>query len=165
MSTPFESEFKPADHASPSDSSLPLPASSDMALTQPTRLGATAFTTPGWYQEPGKPGVLRYWNGASWEDWRKPLVEAPSVDQGQKSTLVAYLLLIFLGSTGAHRFYLGRRGTAAAMLIMWLIGVVTAIFVVGIFLLAVVGIWSFIDLFLIPGIVRQASLRAVRPRY
>lgn len=32
----------------------------------------------GWYPEPGNQGVLRYWNGSGWEDWRQPAVAAPA---------------------------------------------------------------------------------------
>lgn len=72
-----------------------------------------------------------------------------------KSAGVAYLLLIFFGGFGAHRFYLGKTGTAIAMLIMFILGWLTLALVVGIFLLAIVGIWCLVDLFLIPGIVQQ----------
>ncbi len=34
------------------------------------------------------------------------------VTNDAKSPVVAYLLLIFLGGFGAHRFYLGQTGTA-----------------------------------------------------
>lgn len=58
---------------------------------------------------------------------------------------VAYLLLIFLGLLGAHRFYLGRTGSAICQLLLTLT-------IVGSFITAV---WVLIDLFLIPGIIRQ----------
>jgi TM2 domain-containing membrane protein YozV len=63
----------------------------------------------------------------------------------QPSTGVAYLLLIFLGLLGAHRFYLGRVGSGVAMLLISLtfIGLI------------VTGIWAIIDLFLIPSIIRE----------
>lgn len=119
---------------------------------------------PGWFQEPGVPGVLRYWNGVRWEDWRRPLVEAPSIDQGQKSAGVAYLLLLFLGGLGVHDFYLGRTGPGVAMLLMWIFGFILTFVGIGYLLLAVVGIWAFVDLFLVPGFVRAANLRAISRR-
>ena len=119
---------------------------------------------PGWFQEPGVPGVLRYWNGVRWEDWRKPLVEAPSLDQGQKSVGVAYLLLLFLGGLGIHNFYLGRTGPGLTMLLMWIFGFILSFVGIGYLLLATVGIWAFVDLFLVPGFVRAANVRALRPR-
>ncbi|MEH6951166.1 TM2 domain-containing protein [Nitrobacter sp. NHB1] len=36
----------------------------------------------------------------------------------RKSRLVAFLLAFFLGMFGAHRFYAGKNGTAAAQLIL-----------------------------------------------
>ncbi len=59
-----------------------------------------------------------------------------------KDTLVAYLLLIFLGFTGAHRFYLGSTGMG--LLYLCTCG------------LCGVGYW--VDLFLVPGLVRVANL-------
>lgn len=47
----------------------------------------------------------------------------------EKSRWVAFLFCFFLGSLGAHRFYVGKTGTAIAML----------------FTLGGLGIWTFID--------------------
>jgi TM2 domain-containing membrane protein YozV len=80
-------------------------------------------------------------------------------DANRKSVGVAYLLLIFLGGFGAHRFYLGRSGTAAAQLVLSILGIVLAIVAVGFILLAVVWIWLFVDLFLVPGIAREENMR------
>ena len=60
-----------------------------------------------------------------------------------KSTVVAYLLWFFLGGLGIHRFYLGRP-------------------ISGIFYLLTVGgfvIGWIIDLFLVPGMVRQENAK------
>lgn len=76
-----------------------------------------------------------------------------------KSVGVAYLLWLFLGGFGAHRFYLGQTGTAVAQLILMLIGVATAIVGVGFILMAIVGFWVLIDAFLIPGIVRNHNIQ------
>lgn len=80
-----------------------------------------------------------------------------------KSVGVAYLLLIFLGSLGAHRFYLGATGTAVTMLLLFIVGLVTSFIGIGLVFLAIVGIWWIVDLFLIPGIV-QAHKETVRAR-
>ncbi|EJM73393.1 TM2 domain-containing protein [Pseudomonas sp. GM55] len=73
------------------------------------------------------------------------------VANAQRSTGVAYLLWFFLGGFGAHRFYLGKTGTAAAQLIITIVGLFTLI------PLIVTGIWLLVDLFLIPGIIREHS--------
>lgn len=74
-------------------------------------------------------------------------------DANKKSAGVSYLLCILLGGVGAHRFYLGRNATAIGQLILWVLGWVT-VFVAWIPL----GIWLLIDLFLIPGMVRQKNM-------
>jgi TM2 domain-containing membrane protein YozV len=61
------------------------------------------------------------------------------------SSGVAYLLAIFLGPLGAHRFYLGRTGTGVIMLILS----------ITFFGLIITLPWTLIDLFLIPGIIRE----------
>lgn len=50
-----------------------------------------------------------------------------------KSRLVALLLCWFLGVFGAHRFYVGKNGTAALMLVT----------------LGGLGIWALVDLIII----------------
>ncbi|ARW20187.1 TM2 domain-containing protein [Pediococcus pentosaceus] len=65
------------------------------------------------------------------------------VEKNKKSIAVAYILCIFFGSIGGHRYYMGKTGSAIAMT---LITVLTVGFGV-----LVTGIWSFVDLFLIPG--------------
>ena len=72
-----------------------------------------------------------------------------------KSVGVAYLLWFFLGGFGGHRFYAGKTGSAVAMLVLMLIGVVTAAAIVGFFLIGIVGLWALIDAFLIPGWIRS----------
>lgn len=61
------------------------------------------------------------------------------------STAVAYILCIFFGAFGIHRFYLGEKGTGIVMLVL-------GITIIG---LIVSGLWAFIDLFLIPSIIRK----------
>ena len=70
------------------------------------------------------------------------------------STGVAYLLAIFLGVLGAHRFYLGRAGTGVIMLLISLT----------FFGLVITSIWTLIDLFIIPGMIRS-KVEALRQKY
>lgn len=57
------------------------------------------------------------------------------------STTVAYLFWFFLGLLSAHRFYLGRAGTAILQILSYFI---------------LIGfIWLLIDGFLIPGMIRE----------
>lgn len=74
----------------------------------------------------------------------------------RKSTGAAYLLWLFLGSFGAHRFYLGQTGTAVTQLLLLLLGWLP------LFLgWVVLGIWLLVDLFLIPEIARQKNMELV----
>lgn len=59
----------------------------------------------------------------------------------RKSGGTAWLLLIFAGGLGAHRFYLGRTGSAIAMLL-------TA---------GLLGLWTIVDLFLMSGMIRETN--------
>ena len=67
-------------------------------------------------------------------DWER-MMDAPTQDHliyeaSRKSTGVAYLLWFLLGFLGAHRFYLGRTGTAITQLILscTIIGLIPMIF-------------------------------------
>ena len=76
----------------------------------------------------------------------KILIEQRISNEGP-SIVLAYVLWVFLGFFSGHRFYLGRTRSAILQIILncLLVGL----------------IWGVIDLFLIPGMVRekQASLR------
>jgi len=81
---------------------------------------------------------------------------AQSAYEDRKTSLVvAYLLWFFLGAWGAHRFYLGRKGSAIAMLILGLT-------FVG---LLVTGIWALVDAFLIPGIAQAKDSEIKRQTF
>ncbi len=62
-----------------------------------------------------------------------------------KNILVAYLLWWFLGWLGVHRFYLGRVGTGLAQLLLFIIGWVTLIILIGYVLLIVWLVWWALD--------------------
>ena len=72
-----------------------------------------------------------------------------------KSTGAAYLIWLFVGMLGGHRFYLGKTGSAVVQLLMFIIGWATILIGVGAILLIVEGIWVLIDAFLIPGMIQS----------
>lgn len=72
------------------------------------------------------------------------LIESRITNEG-KSLVAAYILWWLLGVLGGHRFYLGKTGTAIAMLLI-------SLTFIG---LAVTFIWWIVDAFLIPGMVRE----------
>lgn len=77
-------------------------------------------------------------------------------ESSKKSTGVSYLLWFFLGSFGAHRFYLGRNGSAIGQLALFLLGFLT-------FMITwiALGIWWIVDAFLIPQMIEQDNARLI----
>lgn len=69
------------------------------------------------------------------------------IEKNGKSMAVAYILAIFFGTLGVHRFYLGKKNSGLAMLLI-------TVLTLGIGAI-VTGIWTFVDLFLIPGIIQE----------
>ena len=76
-------------------------------------------------------------------------------DANKKSAGIAYILWCFMGLFGAHRFYLGEKGTGAGMLIITLASLVLMFVFIGFFTIFITIIWAFVDLFLIPGMTRK----------
>ncbi|MFO7722309.1 MAG: TM2 domain-containing protein, partial [Bacteroidales bacterium] len=74
-------------------------------------------------------------------------------DANKKSVGLAYVLLIFFGGFGIHRFYLGRTGSAVAMVLLMGLTLLTWWFGLGILTMLVLSIWVFVDLFLTAGMV------------
>lgn len=72
-------------------------------------------------------------------------------EANRKSVGVAYLLWLFLGGFGVHRFYAGATKSGVAQLIL-------LISVVGWLVLLP---WLIIDLFLIPGLVRERNVETL----
>ena len=96
-------------------------------------------------------------------DTQSQMLIEQRVANDAKSPVIAYLLLLFLGGFGAHRFYLGKTGTGAAMLILFILGWLTLVIGVGLLFLGAVGLWGLVDLFLIPGMIAQ-DRTAIRDR-
>lgn len=79
----------------------------------------------------------------------------------KKSTGIAYLLWFFLAGFAAHRFYLGKTGSAIAMLLLFWGGVLLTVIGIGLLMMLAVGVWWIVDAFLIPGII-EADTRERR---
>ncbi|MDO1581224.1 TM2 domain-containing protein [Rhizobium oryzicola] len=83
----------------------------------------------------------------------KQILIEQRVTNEAKSVGAAYLLWFFVGYFGGHRFYLGRTGSAVAILLLTIAGIALSVVGVGLVLLGIVGIWVLVDAFLIPGMV------------
>jgi TM2 domain-containing membrane protein YozV len=90
----------------------------------------------------------------------------PNYDPQAKSRVVAGILGILLGSFGVHRFYLGYTGMGFLMVGLYVFGLITSIFFVGLFLMAGVGIWALVEGILIltrsPNFQTDATGRPLR---
>ena len=73
-----------------------------------------------------------------------------------KSQVAAALLAFFLGTLGAHNFYLGYTRKGVAQLLLTVVGWLTAFLLIGLVFLAVVGVWAFIEFILI--LLRSGAL-------
>lgn len=71
-----------------------------------------------------------------------PINQQPSADLG-----ITYILWLFGGLLGLHRYYLGSRGAAIAMTLL-------TIFVIG---LPVTVVWWIVDLFLIDSLFKETT--------
>lgn len=71
--------------------------------------------------------------------------QTPVTQTPEKSWTTALLLVIFLGSFGAHNFYLGYKTRAWWQLGLMVFGLLTSLFLIGVLITIPVGIWVFVD--------------------
>lgn len=72
----------------------------------------------------------------------------------KKSVLIAYVLTVLLGVVGVHRFYVDRSESGFWMMIVFSLGVLSPT-LMGMLMVGVVSIWTLVDLFFIPRLVRE----------
>ncbi|MBM7617478.1 TM2 domain-containing membrane protein YozV [Weissella uvarum] len=83
----------------------------------------------------------------------KLLVNSQVQSKG-KNIVLAYVFAFFFGLFGIHRFYMGKTVSAIAMLLITVLSVG--------FLAIISGIWTFVDLFLIPRWIKNDNARIER---
>ena len=81
------------------------------------------------------------------------------VENNAVSPVAAWLLWVFLGQFGAHRF-LFKKPYAALMLTLEIIGWVTLILIIGFGFLSAVWIWWIVDAFSIQSWLKESRLQA-----
>jgi TM2 domain-containing membrane protein YozV len=69
----------------------------------------------------------------------------------QKTPTVAYLLWFFLGGFGAHRFYMGRKGSGFGMLGLFIASTVLSVIGIGLLGYLALMVWWVVDAFMIKG--------------
>lgn len=74
-----------------------------------------------------------------------------------KSLSSAYLLCIFLGGLGIHKFYLNQTGMGILYIVLTVIGWSTLLFFIGVVPLLVLGVLIIVDLVKIPEWVNNAN--------
>ena len=77
----------------------------------------------------------------------------------KKETAAAFLFWFFLGHFGAHRFYLGKTGSATAMLVIMLVSIPLCFILIGFISYFAMIVWWIIDAFLICGWVNEHNAR------
>ena len=70
---------------------------------------------------------------------------APAARISPKSRLATSLLAFFLGYFGAHRFYIGKTGTAMVMLVLGIVGIPLCFVLIGIPIVIGVSVWRLVD--------------------
>lgn len=79
----------------------------------------------------------------------------------QKSASTAYLLWFFLGGLSAHRFYMGKTGSAIGQALLWWCSLLLCYVLIGFLIVWIPILWIFIDLFLISGWVREHNNKLI----
>ncbi|WJY72584.1 TM2 domain-containing protein [Corynebacterium auriscanis] len=140
MSHPFNGEPTP----NYSGDSNPYRAHSHSGMPTHPHSGMLEYSSPDLYRTGGVTPASHFGTGYG---YGVPSQVPPGYNQ--KNWVVALLLAFFLGSFGAHNFYLGRTGRGSIQLAMTLLSWLTVIILIGFVGLAIVGIWVFVDFLLI----------------
>ena len=77
----------------------------------------------------------------------------------KKETSTTFLLWFFLGHFGAHRFYMGKSGSAVAMLLITLLSIPLFFVLIGFFTYFAAFIWWIVDAFLICDWVKEHNAK------
>lgn len=100
-------------------------------------------------------------------DARQLAIVESELENRKKSMVVGYLLWLFLGEFGAHRFFTGRVVSGVIMLVVglisWFFALIFLVFLgLGILFLIPIGLWWIIDAFLLHGYIQEENSKKER---
>jgi TM2 domain-containing membrane protein YozV len=120
--------------------------------TPPNPYGDPYRRQAPWYPQPGYDPAAPY--------GRDPVTGEPLSD---KSVVAAGVLQLFFGVFGVGRLYIGSLAIGFTQLGLTIFAIVTAIFLVGIFVFFGVAVWAFVDaIMMFAGAVRDGQGRKLR---
>lgn len=104
------------------------------------------------YQQPqayGQPAQAYGQPGQAYGQPMQAYGQYPMAGTVPKSKVAAALLFFFLGSVGAGNFYLGQTNMGVAKLILFFLGWLTFIFIIGMVILSALSLWAFIEFIMV----------------
>lgn len=107
----------------------------------------------GGHWNPGLWGVSQPFDPGAWYGRPRLVPEPP------REIVIAYALLLLLGTFGLHKFYLGNHGMGGFYLALGIFGWLTSWLLIGFLLLIPLWLMLFLDLFTLPDQVRRANTR------
>lgn len=76
-------------------------------------------------------------------------------EANKKNVFIAYLLLIFFGFLGVHRFYAGAITSGIVMFLLFALSLLLSFVLIGIIGFIALAIWMLVDLFLLHGLITR----------
>ncbi|WP_235871286.1 TM2 domain-containing protein [Rhodococcus spongiicola] len=135
------------DYGQPSDSTSQPPPSYPPVPTYPAATGYPA----GAYGDPNAPFG------------RDPVTGEPFSDKSKTTAGLLQILLGFISVPGVGRLYIGSIGIGLTQLLVFWLGLITTIVLVGFVIFPVIWIWAFVDgILMLTGSVRDPQGRPLR---
>ncbi|WP_235870544.1 TM2 domain-containing protein [Rhodococcus xishaensis] len=158
--------------------SYPPPASDPLASTSGPVYGTpqpeygqpsdtTPQPSPSYPQVPTYPAATGYPAGAYGDPnapfGRDPITGDPYSDKSKTTAGLLQILLGFISLPGIGRLYIGSVGIGLTQLLVFWLGLITTILLVGFVIFPVIWLWAFVDgILMLTGSVRDAHGRPLR---
>lgn len=79
----------------------------------------------------------------------QPYNQYQQMPYSPKSKVAAALLFFFLGELGIGNFYMGQTNLGIAKLVLFFVGCITAIFLIGFLILGALWLWSLVEMIMV----------------